>query len=74
MTKSKPIGITAAEMTVHLSNGGKMNIPVSATMLEAFVNACGIALHDVGNGKMAFYCFDDATIRDNVLPLLPKAR
>lgn len=74
MSESKPIGITAAEMTVHLSNGGKMNIPVSATMLEAFVNACGIALHDVGDGKMAFYCFDDETIRDNVIPLLPKVR
>lgn len=74
MEKSKPVEITAAEMTVHLSNGGKMNIPVSATMLEAFVDACGIALHDVGDGKMAFYCFDDETIRNNVIPLLPKVR
>lgn len=69
---SKKVEITSAEMTIHLSNGRKMKIPVTSTMLEAFVDACGIAIHDVGSGKQMFYCFDDETIRNNVIPLLPK--
>lgn len=71
---SKPVNIRSAEMTVHLSNGHKMVIPVTDTMLEAFIDACGIAIHDVGNGRQAFYCFDDETIRNNIIPLLPKVR
>ena len=72
MTSSK-IHIASAEMTIHLSDGHKMQIPVTSAMLEAFVDACGIAIHDVGHGKQMFYCFNDETIRNNIIPLLPKA-
>lgn len=71
---SKPLKITAAQMKVFLDDGQSFDLEVSLTMLEAFADACGIIIHDVGGGKMAVYRFDDETIKNNIIPLLPKGR
>lgn len=71
---SKNLQITAAQMKVFLSNGKSIDIDVSTMMLKAFADSCGIAVHDVGGGKLAVYRFDDKTIEKNILPLLPKIR
>lgn len=69
---SKQLKITAAELTVFLDDGSKIKVPVTSTMLEACVDACGLVIHDLGGGKLASYRFDDETIRENIIPLLPK--
>lgn len=73
-SKSKNIKITAAKLQVFLSNGEQLNIAVTSTMLEAFVDATGMVIHDVPGAGLVMYKFDDETIRNNIIPLLPKGR
>lgn len=66
--------IEDAEMIVYLSDGSQLTIPVSSAMLEALVGATGMVIHDVPGRGLVMYKFDDETIRNNILPLLPMVK
>lgn len=78
MSTAQPVGVTGCDLTIYMDDGGQVSLDVSDTMLQAMLMACGISIHMVrlADGREAYSVvkFDDQTIRENIIPRLPRAR
>jgi hypothetical protein len=68
------IQITKAKLSLRLSNGTDLVFELSPAQLELFVRGSGIVIHDIDESHFGYYCFDDKTIKNNILPLLPELK
>ncbi len=69
-----PLQITKAKLSLRLSNGTDMVFELTPAQLEMFVRGAGIVIHDIDEDHFGYYHFDDKTIRNNILPLLPELK
>lgn len=64
--------VTEVKAQFKLENGTETTLDLNPLQIEAFVRSNGITFKEVDEKSFAFFHFDDKTIQDNVLSLLPK--
>lgn len=64
--------VTEVKVQFKLENGTETTLDLNPLQIEAFVRSNGITFKEVDEKNFAFFHFDDKTIQDNVLSLLPK--
>ena len=60
-----------AKLTLITDDGTELNADVTPEKLAAIVRSCGFTAKEVSEKRLMLFSFDDFTIRNNILPLLP---
>ena len=60
-----------AKLTLITDDGTELNADMTPEKLAAIVRSCGFTAKEVSEKRLMLFSFDDFTIRNNILPLLP---
>lgn len=60
-------------LSITFEGGVRVEVPPSPARARAIAAAIGLSAWEREDGKVLVASFDDETIEENVLPLLPKA-
>lgn len=63
-----------AKLTLITDDGTELNVDVTPEKLAASVRSCGFSAKDASEKNLMLFSFDDSTIRNNILPLLPMVK
>ncbi len=63
-----------AKLTLITDDGTELNVDVTPEKLAAIVRSCGFRAKDASEKHLMLFSFDDSTIRNNILPLLPMVK
>lgn len=63
-----------AKLTLITDDGTELNVDVTPEKLAAIVRSCGFSAKDASEKNLMLFSFDDSTIRNNILPLLPMVK
>ena len=63
-----------AKLTLITDDGTELNVDVTPEKLAAIVRSCGFTARNVSEKRLMLFSFDDFTIRNNILPLLPMVK
>lgn len=64
--------VTEVKAQFKLEDGTEATLNLSPVQIEALIRSNGIIFRRVDDKKFGYFRFDDKTIEENVIPLLPK--
>lgn len=63
-----------AKLTLVTDDGTELHVDMTPEKLAAIVRSCGFSAKDIDSKRTMLYSFDDNTIHNNILPLLPMVK
>lgn len=63
-----------AKLTLITDDGTELNVDVTPEKLAAIVRSCGFRAKGASEKHLMLFSFDDSTILNNILPLLPMVK
>lgn len=66
--------IKEIKATIKLENGAETTLHLSPTQIETFVRSNGLFFKEVNEKHFGCFYFDDITLKDNIIPLLPEIK
>lgn len=63
-----------AKLTLITDDGTELNVDVTPEKLAAIVRFLRLRAKDASEKHLMLFSFDDSTIRNNILPLLPMVK
>lgn len=66
--------VKSAKLTLITDDDTEVKVNVTPAKLKAILGSCGLAVKGEGKNKCVLLEFNDESIKNNVLPLLPKVK